>query len=390
MTLTMKKVLIFLSILLPMSVNAQNCAEKIKAAKASKSAGNYRLALSQFSAAASDCGPEKSAEIQREILDIYDKIDDLKKQADNAKVAVLQNLAMAQEAIEIALAEKEKAEVAEKRAIAVLSKIYFYKEHFGLAYDQSGGKYGFIDKNLTTKIVFKYEEAQPFEYPGVAKVKYEGQYFLIDTLGNQYFLTTELDQLSPITTALDLRGKELIEMPNSVRRSPQLKIVLISGNRLTNVSGIENLTNLTILNLWNNRLTSVVGLGNLIGLTTLGLSSNRLTSVAGLEKLTNLTTLDFWNNQLTNVVGLSKLTNLTSLSLGRNQVTSTAGLEKLTRLTSLDLGGNQLTSTVGLENLTNLRRLILTGMKLPKKEIEALRDALPKCKIYVSEKLLTD
>ncbi len=355
----MKKILFFLSILLSISAHAQNCAEKIKAAKASTVAGNYRLALSQFSAAASDCGPERSAEIQREILGIYDKIEALKKQADDAKAAALRNLETGKKATEAALAaekktsetlllveqqretalaekekaetakqlaliEKEKAQTAEKKTTAVLNKIYFYTEEFGLAYDQSSNLYGFIDKNLKTKIVFKYTEALPFQYIGFAKVKRDNQYFLIDTLGKEYPLATELDQLSPEITALDLRLKKLTKIPSAVKKSVNLKILL--------------------------------------------LGSNQLTSVAGLEKLTNLIELDLFGNQLTSV----------------------AGLEKLTNLTRLDLRYNQLASVAGLEKLTNLSWVALNYMKLSKKEIAALREALPTWKIFVSEELLID
>ncbi len=291
----MKKVLIFLCILLSISAYTQNCAEKIKAAKSSKAAGNYRLALSQFSAAASDCGLEKSAEIQREILGIYDKIDGLKRQADDAKVDALQNLTIAKNATEAAI-------TAEKKATAVLDKIYFYKGRFGLAYDQPSNLYGFIDKNLKTKIAFKYTEALPFQYMGFAKVKRDNQYFLIDTLGSEYPLATELDQLSPEITALDLRLKRLARIPDAVKKSVHLKILLLGNNQLTSVVGLENLTNLIELDLFNNQLTSV----------------------AGLEKLTNLIELD------------------------------------------------------------------LRYMKLPKKEITALRNALSTRRIFVSEKLLTN
>jgi hypothetical protein len=70
------------------------------------------------------------------------------------------------------------------------------------------------------------------------------------------------------------------------------------------------------------------------------LSFKGLTNVKGLEKLTQLTFLDLEHNQLTNVNGLEKLTKLEHLNLEHNQLTDVKGLEKLTQLTELILFGN--------------------------------------------------
>ena len=107
-----------------------------------------------------------------------------------------------------------------------------------------------------------------------------------------------------------------------------------------------------------------------------------LTDVTGLEKLTQLTFLDLYGNQLTNVKGLEKLMQLTSLDLRKNKLTSVKGLEKLTQLTYLWLEHNQLTDVKGLENLKQLTSLILyDNPDLTKAQIDALKKALPKCDI---------
>jgi isoleucyl-tRNA synthetase len=78
---------------------------------------------------------------------------------DKAKKAQAQTeLALKQVEIEkqVAIAEKNKAQAAENKTKQVLDKIYFYDGKFGLAYDKSTEKYGFIDPNLNTKIKFEY------------------------------------------------------------------------------------------------------------------------------------------------------------------------------------------------------------------------------------------
>jgi Leucine-rich repeat (LRR) protein len=74
--------------------------------------------------------------------------------------------------------------------------------------------------------------------------------------------------------------------------------------------------------------------------TGLNLREEQLTEVKGLEKLTQLKGLNLNNNQLTSVKGLEKLTQLTRLYLDQNQLTSVKGLEKLMQLKQLTLNNN--------------------------------------------------
>ena len=92
-----------------------------------------------------------------------------------------------------------------------------------------------------------------------------------------------------------------------------------SNNQLTNLEGIENLTNLVYLSCWNNQLTSLEGIENLIDLEYLSCERNQLTSLDGIENLINLKYLYCQNNQLTSLEGIEKLTNLQIISCRDNQ-----------------------------------------------------------------------
>jgi Leucine-rich repeat (LRR) protein len=116
--------------------------------------------------------------------------------------------------------------------------------------------------------------------------------------------------------------------------------------------------------------------------TDLNLRDNKLTDVKGLENLTQLTMLALWVNQLSDVKGLEKLTKLEILYLSENQLTDVKGLEKLTQLRELLLASNQLTDVKGLEKLTQLKVLNLRkNPSLTKAQIDELQKALPKCLI---------
>jgi len=142
---------------------------------------------------------------------------------------------------------------------------------------------------------------------------------------------------------------------------------------------LEKVTNLYLR---SNQLTDVTGLEKLTQLTELDLSDNQLTELPkGLDKLTKLTILFIDGDQLTDVTGLEKLTQLTGLHLSNNQLTEVKGLEKLTQLTILELAHNQLTELPeGLEKLTQLTKLNLaSNPDLTKAQIDQLKKALPNC-----------
>ena len=274
--------------------------------------------------------------IEQEKEDAKKARDEAKKQTDisaNALVQVEKALAQVEIEKQAAIAEKTKAEVAEantkvaliksdslfsiaedqrNKAEAVLDKIYFYDDKFGLAYDKNTNRYGFIDKNLKTKIDFKYKEALSFDGDGCAKVKryggfklfdYNEVYYLIDTAGREYKLAMNVEQLDSSITALDLQNTSLKKIPRSVFKHKQLKILLLNLSRLNSLSPeIGKLTNLMNLSLGYNQLRTLP---------------------PEIVKLTNLTYLSLRSNQLRTLPPeIVKLTNLTYMDLGKNLIST--------------------------------------------------------------------
>jgi Leucine-rich repeat (LRR) protein len=121
----------------------------------------------------------------------------------------------------------------------------------------------------------------------------------------------------------------------------------------------------------------------------LHLGGTKLTDVTGLEKLTNVQQLALSGCKLTDVTCLEKLTKLKTLSLDDNQLAKLPkGLEKLTQLTYLMIHENQLTDLKGLEKLSKLRNLHLApgNGAITKSQIQKLQKALPKCFINMKPK----
>ena len=90
-----------------------------------------------------------------------------------------------------------------------------------------------------------------------------------------------------------------------------------------------DLEKVTELDLINSQLSDVDGLEKLTQLKNLNLAGNLLTDVKSLEKLTQLKLLDLRANQLTDVKGLEKLTQLKLLILEDNHDLAKAQIDQL-------------------------------------------------------------
>jgi Leucine-rich repeat (LRR) protein len=361
---------------------------------------NYAKALKGFTAAeAFDLS--KAEEVDKEIAKIFDAIEKQKIDAQNSA--------------EQATMERKKATNAEKKALDVVNQIYFYKDRFGLSYDKDAaygeGAFGFIDKNQKIKIDFIYLEATPFDaHTGYAKVK-RSDYksdglvtFLIDTLGNEYKLATQLRELEPkdtSITALDLSNTKLKTLPPSVYQQKQLKILLLCDNNLLYLSDslsaltnlvtlfvdgndslmnifidFRNLTKLQNLDLGKCKLSHLpLELFELPNLQNLDISSNSLTQLpTELGKLTQLRTLNASGNRIKGVVPIElfNLKNLRELNLNNNKLISIPReIGQLTHLQILDMKGNSLTTLPSeIGKLTNLRELNLKNNQLTSLPVE--------------------
>ena len=175
-------------------------------------------------------------------------------------------------------------------------------------------------------------------------------------------------------TLLNLRrlyaSRSLIRDLTGLEHAGNLQILDLRNNRITDLSPLAELTQLTSLQLGavvttsgfrssGNHITDVSPLAGLTILQELDLSNNRLTDMSPLAGLTRLETLYLDDNRLTDVTPLAVLTGLTQLSLSGNHITDVSPLAGLTRLRDLDLSNNRLTDVSLLAGLTRLEKLYL-------------------------------
>jgi hypothetical protein len=113
-------------ILIPLLSLAQNCDKKLEKARESQKIGNYQLAITQYQAAAADCGDRDTVianQIKTGILDIFNEIDGLKTKAEAALVKAeierkRANIAKEDAVKKTKLLESQKAETEYQKCIA--------------------------------------------------------------------------------------------------------------------------------------------------------------------------------------------------------------------------------------------------------------------------------
>ena len=165
---------------------------------------------------------------------------------------------------------------------------------------------------------------------------------------------------------LDLSNKKLKKIP--AFNLPNLKILYLSDNHLTEVPNFDNLPNLQTLSLTNNKLTEVPNF-NLPNLQTLYLFNNELTEVPNFN-LPSLQTLYLEDNKLTEVPNFN-LPSLQELYLFNNQLTKVPNFN-LPSLQTLFLSNNRLTQVPNF-NLPSLQTLFLSNNRLTEESKEEIK-----------------
>jgi internalin A len=136
---------------------------------------------------------------------------------------------------------------------------------------------------------------------------------------------------------------------------------LFYGNNISNISPIENLTNLKVLYLPNNPVNNLTPLSNLINLTELCLFKNQIQDddLRMLSNLTNLNMLFIDNNNLKNVSALGNLTQIEFLTIHSNQIEDLSFITNYKNINHLLLHWNNINDISPLANLTTLEIISL-------------------------------
>lgn len=140
----------------------------------------------------------------------------------------------------------------------------------------------------------------------------------------------------------------------------------------------QNQTKLCLSDL---KLTNIEPLKYLPQLEIIVLNGNYISDLSSLLELPNLYHLNLINNRIKDISGIDKLTNIRELFLGVNLIEDILPLKSMTNLRLLGLRSNRVSGIEPLKSLVNLVELNLSGNVLTESQINSLKSALPGCKI---------
>ncbi|KAF4719618.1 hypothetical protein FOZ62_029150 [Perkinsus olseni] len=171
----------------------------------------------------------------------------------------------------------------------------------------------------------------------------------------------ELFKSPHLNTKLLLHGRGFTGMCD-LSQYYNVKFLSLDFNMISEIKGLEYLSQLTSLHLQGNQLTAISGLGHNVNLRILNLSDNHIKYIGdGLKHLRNLSNLKLSKNELTDLRKVADdLSNcpLTSLDLGSNRFGEFECLEEFTEqlkgLRCLYLHRNP-----GIRGVKNLRKKLI-------------------------------
>ncbi|XP_062860257.1 leucine-rich repeat and IQ domain-containing protein 1 isoform X2 [Trichomycterus rosablanca] len=188
---------------------------------------------------------------------------------------------------------------------------------------------------------------------------------------------TALKQVTSVTLE-DLPGCSLSTLSDCTR----LQSLILRRCGLQALEGLNQCYELRHIDVQENSIM-YVDCGGLTRLEVLLLGGNQLTSIHGLEGAVNLSVLQLSHNNISRISGLGSLQKLHRLSVDHNQLISTKGLKDVFTLLDLDCSYNHLSLVEGLENCALLHTLNLRGNNLT--ELPVLNNHVLLRELYVDD-----
>lgn len=189
-----------------------------------------------------------------------------------------------------------------------------------------------------------------------------------------------LDSEDPDTDEINCVNSRVRSIPDlRLERFPQVQRLRLRQNLIQRIEGLSVLAGtLTDIEFYDNLISHISGLDDLTNLTSLDLSYNKIKHIKNVNHLVNLTDLFFVSNKISRIEGLDGLNQLRNLELASNRIRKLENLDALPALEQLWLASNKITELTGLGALTNLRLLSVQSNRIrdlsPLKELPQLEE----------------
>lgn len=193
-------------------------------------------------------------------------------------------------------------------------------------------------------------------------------------LPNGPIYTSELSKITSLENNWPSSGMTLSNL-NGIQYLTNLATLDLVGNDIKDLSPLRGLKNLRAIDMSYNKISDLTPLSTMTGLVMLKLSHNDITDITPIASLVNLTVLDLSYNKISDINAISNLRKLQMLDLSSNKIKDFTPLEGIGQsLLSLDLSYNSVpASQLGfIRSWTQLHNLGMSGFNLNNSEITFL------------------
>ncbi len=163
----------------------------------------------------------------------------------------------------------------------------------------------------------------------------------------------------------------------------KLKELDLSGNNLLEITDLKNIQSVTTLRLSDTKFKDFTTVASLENLKVLYLNENSLTDISQLSAMKNLGELYLKNNELSDISPLKNLTNITILSISENKISDISVLSSLSLLEKLYMYSNPVSDISAVSDLTKLTYLSAKNCKI--EDISPISALTNLKKLYLSE-----
>ncbi|MDJ1473988.1 NEAT domain-containing leucine-rich repeat protein [Bacillus sp. LS15-K4] len=179
----------------------------------------------------------------------------------------------------------------------------------------------------------------------------------MDNLESLDLSNNKITNVAPLVEMKNIKSLYLsgnqIEDVTALSKMEQLDYLNLANNKIKNVAPLSVLKNVTYLTLAGNQIEDIKPLYSL-PLKDLVLTRNKVKDLSGIEQMKQLEELWIGKNEIKDVTPLSKMTQLKQIHLPNNELKDITPLSSLVNLQKLDLEANYISDLSPVSKLNKL------------------------------------